>query len=216
MYSEDEFLPLSGIQHLVFCPRQWALIHVEQAWAENQWTAEGRERHRVTHEEAPETRPGIRVVRALPVHSFELGLSGTCDVVEFVPENQTPGAETAVPVEYKRGKPKAGDCDETQLCAQAMCLEEMTGAPVPAGALFYFETRRRMAVEFGARLRERTRAAAAEMHRLYAERRTPAAMEFGGCRKCSLRGLCLPKALRAGRSARRFLEAALRREAGET
>jgi len=208
VFEEDDLLPLSGIQHFSFCPRQWALIHLEQVWAENQWTAEGRERHRVTHEEILEKRPAIRVARALPVHSLELGVSGACDVVEFV---SLPGqvGETAVPVEYKRGKPKAGDCDAVQLCAQAICLEEMTGAPVPAGALFYFEIRRRTAVDFDARLRERTRGAAAEMHRLYREQRTPPPVEFAGCAKCSLRGLCLPKALPAGRSARRFVEAAL-------
>jgi CRISPR-associated exonuclease Cas4 len=212
MFEEDDFLPLSGIQHLVFCPRQWALIHLEQAWAENQWTAEGRERHRVVHDQIVETRPGVRVVRALPVHSRELGISGTCDAVEFVPSDSGPPAETAIPVEYKRGKPKPGHCDEAQLCAQAICLEEMTGSRVPSGALFYFETRRRTAVDFTAALRDRTQAAAAEMHRLYQERRTPAPVESRGCAKCSLRGFCLPKALRPGRSARRFLQSALRRD----
>lgn len=240
MFSEDEFLPLSGLQHFAFCPRQWALIHLEQVWAENRLTAEGRERHDVVHEEGRERRNGVRIVRSLSVHSFELGMAGICDVVEF-PEGMLeirepdpdldwleesspfparPGVDSGsaprypVPVEYKRGKPKVGECDRIQLCAQAICLEEMTGAMIPAAALYYWETRRREPVDLTIELRARTRTLAAEMHRLYRARVTPRAAEFKGCRNCSLKDLCLPRQT-GGKSAKRYFVTALLRRVRE-
>lgn len=242
MYSEDELLPLSGLQHLVFCPRQWALIHLEQAWAENRLTAEGRERHDRVHEEGNETRRCVRTVRSLPVHSFALGVAGVCDVVEFPlavgagtaqldpdldwlssdsPFDSSPTPDPkpqerfAAPVEYKRGKPKVSDCDRVQLCAQAICIEEMTGCFIPSGALYYWETRRREPVEFSLELRGQTSELAAEMHRLYRAQVTPPAVKFKGCKNCSLKDLCLPGKLGDHRSARRYLEAAIRRELRE-
>ena len=238
MYSEDELLALSGLQHLAFCPRQWALIHLEQVWAENQLTAEGRERHERVHEETREIRHGVRTVRSLQVHSLELGISGICDVVEFPledapggqqqddldwladanpfsglqPPSEPAASQSPLPVEYKRGKPKVNDCDRVQLCAQALCLEEMTGKAVPQGAIYYWEPRRREIVELTAGLRSETRALCREMHRLYSARLTPPAIEFKGCKKCSLIDLCLPGKLGSNRSARRYFETAIRRE----
>ena len=153
-------LLISALQHYLFCPRQCALIHLEQAWAENRFTAEGQVLHQRAHEGADETRPGVRITRGLPVASEALDLSGVCDVVEFHGDfsgrsrgRQAPVIAAVVPVEYKRGKPKAHRADEVQLCAQALCLEEMTGLPVPFGHLFYGERRRRTEVAFDAELR---------------------------------------------------------------
>jgi CRISPR-associated exonuclease Cas4 len=161
MYSEDDLLPLSGLQHLAFCERQWALIHLEQQWEENRWTAEGSLMHIKADSGPNESRSGIRIVRALPLRCFRLGLSGKADVVEFPLE----GTDPPFPIEYKRGSPKKDNWDEIQLCAQALCLEEMLDVPVPAGALFYGETRRRSEIEFGAVLRQNTEELARRMHR---------------------------------------------------
>lgn len=136
MFSEDDLLMLSALQHLSFCPRQCALIHIEQIWAENVFTAEGRVMHERAHDEdRRETRAGVRVERGMPLRSLKLGLIGKADVVEFHSGLGGKGW-TPFPVEYKRGKPKVDDCDKVQLCAQALCLEEMLGVAVPAGALF--------------------------------------------------------------------------------
>ena len=158
MYTEDDLLPISAVQHWLFCPRQCALIYVEQAWAENRLTAQGRELHDRAHEGQAEMRAGVRIVRGLRLCSFHLGLTGQADVVELHrPEPGTPaGQQTAVPgvdglwtvhpVEYKRGRPKPIDCDRAQLCAQAMCLEEMLGVAIPEASLFYGQPRRRESV----------------------------------------------------------------------
>lgn len=239
MYSEDELLALSGLQHLVFCARQWALIHLEQTWVENRLTAEGRERHGRVDEQGYETRRGVRAVTSLPVRSLELGVAGVCDLVEFpvAPAEESeedgeweaifetaPGAlsgagdgpvvQSPVPVEYKRGRPNVTDCDRVQVCAQAMCLEEMTGAVIGEGAIYYWATRRREVVLITDELRGRTRAVAAEMHRLHAEGRTPRAVVIPGCRSCSLKELCLPEVTGGQRSAASYFRRAMRREIG--
>ncbi len=141
MYLEADLLPLSGLQHLGYCERQWALIHLEQQWAENRLTAEGRQMHEGAHEQREETRREVCVSRALPVRSLRLGVSGVVDVVEFRPKSE--GRTQPFPIEYKRGRPKPNRCDEVQLCAQALCLEEMLGVEVPTGAIFYGQPRRR-------------------------------------------------------------------------
>jgi CRISPR-associated exonuclease Cas4 len=182
----DNALPLSGLQHLAFCPRQWALIHLEQAWAENRLTAEGRLLHEKADLPGQSRRHDLRTVRGLPLLSCRLALTGRADVVEFRPE--------PFPVEYKRGRRKPGDCDLIQLCAQALCLEEMLNRPVPRGAIFYGEPRRRMEVEFSSQLRNRTEVLAAEMHRLYQARETPPAKPGKHCQNCSLVNICLPNA----------------------
>ena len=181
MYSEDDLLPLSGLQHLAFCERQWALIHIEQLWSENRLTAEGRLLHSNADDGPTEARRGIRIVRGLALHSFRLGLSGKADVVEFPIDGSAPS-----PVEYKRGRPKLDDWDKIQLCAQALCLEEMCSARVTRGAIFYWETRRRLEVTLDSELRAETERLAARMHYLYSQRASPLPEFKARCRRCSL------------------------------
>ncbi|WP_270297131.1 CRISPR-associated protein Cas4 [Eggerthella sinensis] len=202
MCDEDEFLALSGIQHFAFCRRQWALIHLEQVWADNVLTAECDLMHRRAHdEELRERRGDILAVRGLAVHSRALGLTGKCDVVEFHkdesghPLAEEDGLWRSVPVEYKRGRSKASDADRLQLAAQALCLEEMLGCDVPEGFLFYGETKSRERVEFGGELRALVASMANEMHAQYRRRHTPKVKPFPACRSCSLSDLCLPRAI---------------------
>lgn len=231
MFTEDDLLPLSALQHLLFCERQAALIHVEQLWAENRLTVEGTHLHeRVDH--APgESRGEVRLARALPLRSLRLGLSGRADLVELHriseggPEPDDGAGETGAvlpgvpgtwrpfPVEYKRGRPKAHHADEVQLCAQALCLEEMLDTSVPAGALFYGQTRRRHDVRFGVELRRETGDAAARLHRMLASGVTPSPIREPKCDQCSLIDLCLPDA--PAHSARRFLDRLLRQASNE-
>lgn len=206
MYSESELLPLSGLQHLLYCERQWALIHIEQQWAENRLTAQGRVLHRVVDERPDESHSGFRVARSLPVRSLRLGIAGKADVVLF----PLSGTGPPVPVEYKRGKPKPGDWDKVQLCAQALCLEEMLGMAVPEGALFYGLPRRRTAIAFTAELRGRTEQAAMRMHELYRTGISPPAVyEPRKCDRCSLLGICQPKSLAGAGRASRFLRTSI-------
>lgn len=198
----SEPLPISGLQHLAFCPRQWALIHLEQAWAENRLTAEGRLLHERADLPGQTRRHELRTVRGMMLESRRLGLAGRADVVEFCPG--------PYPVEYKRGKRKPNDCDLVQLCAQALCLEEMLVAYVPEGAIFYGEPRRRMGVAFTPQLRMRTEALAREMHRLYNSRTTPAAVPGSYCRSCSLVDVCMPHATDHGNIESRWRATQLR------
>lgn len=212
MYPEDDLLPLSGLQHLVFCERQWGLIHIEQQWEENRLTAEGRLLHEKADSGVPETREGVRITRGLALRSFRLGLKGKADVVEFPLDGGPP-----VPVEYKRGKPKADDCDRVQLCAQALCLEEQLGARVPCGALYYGRTARRLIVAFDDPIRLRVEELCQRMHLLYRDAITPPAEYGPKCKSCSLLPVCEPKCLGARQNARTWfqhrLAAMLRREA---
>lgn len=192
MYSEDDLLPLSALQHLAFCERQCALIHIEQQWAENRLTAEGRQLHERVHEQESESRGDTRIVRALRIRSLRLGLIGVADVVEF--HHQPDGTDQPFPVEYKRGRPKPDRCDEVQLCAQAMCVEEMLAITVSSGAIFYGQPRRRLEVSLGAGLRDETETLAARLHILQQSGRTPPPVyEKKKCDHCSLQALCLPK-----------------------
>jgi len=206
MFAEDDLLPLSGLQHLLFCERQWALIHIEQQWAENRLTEEGRVLHERVHQPETEARPGVITARGLRIHCLRLGVSGEADVVEF--HRTAPGeagSGTAIelpgrkglwspyPVEYKRGRPKADAWDEVQLCAQALALEEMFQVSIPSGALFYGTSRRRTIVDFTTQLRSRTESLAGQMHRLYAAKLTPPAVYAKKCESCSLVNICLPK-----------------------
>ena len=213
MFTEDELRPLSALQHLVFCERQCALIHLEQVWAENRYTAEGRLLHERADELGGESRGDLRIARALHLQSLRLGLSGRADVVEFhrLPagaEGATlpgrPGRWRPFPVEYKRGKPKQHRADEVQLCAQALCLEEMLAVEVPEGALFYGKRRRRHPVAFDAALRGLTEATARRLHEMLAAGVTPPAVREPKCDKCSLFDLCLPEAPQG--SARAYLD----------
>lgn len=215
MFTEDALLPLSGLQHLAFCERQWALIHIEQQWSENRWTAEGRLLHQKADEGSDETRDGVRIVRGLPLRSLRLGISGKADVVEFPLRPSGP----PLPVEYKRGRPKSEHWDEIQLCAQALCLEEMLSITVPCGALYYGEPRRRLDVAFDDPLRTETEELAHRMHHLYNERRTPSPRLTPRCKKCSLHDICEPEMLERRGSAsvffRRSLQANLRAQGDE-
>lgn len=200
-FPEDQLVPISALQHLLFCERQCALIHIEQIWSDNQFTAEGNLLHERTHEGPDEARLGVHITRGLPVRSFELGLSGQCDVVEF----QEKSGEVLL-VEYKRGKPKSHAADEVQLCAQALCLEEMLKRPVEGGALFYGQRRRRTDVLFDENLRALTRDSAHRLHSLIASRLTPATVREKKCESCSLLALCMPDALRFRRGAAAWFE----------
>jgi CRISPR-associated exonuclease Cas4 len=187
-------IPISALQHVVYCPRQAGLIHLERLWEENRFTAEGRILHEVVDKPAGRRTRGVRRVSALPVASQRLGLAGVADVVEF---HAVPGGETPYPIEFKRGKPKAHRADEVQLCAQALCLEEMTGCAAPEGALFYGETKRRETVAFDVELRALTEAAAAELSAMFASRVTPQAnYRAARCRACSLIEPCMPRIAR--------------------
>ncbi|MCC9078491.1 CRISPR-associated protein Cas4 [Litorilinea aerophila] len=199
-YSPEELLPLSGIQHFLFCRRQWALIHVERQWQENALTAEGRILHtRVDDPSFTEKRKGVIVARSVPVASTSLGLFGVCDVVEFSESAQgvhLPGYQGTylpAPVEYKRGKKKLEPSDEAQLCAQALCLEEMLAVSIPVGYLYYGQVRRRVTVELTEALRDRVRRAAQEMHTYFQRGYTPKVKPFKGCKSCSLADICLPR-----------------------
>ena len=203
--SSDDPLPISALQHAIYCMRQAALIHIERVWAENRFTAEGRVLHDVAHEAGSRKSRGVRRVTALPLASRRLNLAGVADVVEF---HAGADGEIAFPIEYKRGKPKLHRADEVQLCAQALCLEEMTGRSVPEGALFYGETRRRVVVPFDADLRKLTEDTALAFGALVAEGRTPPPVwKASRCRACSLIELCRPKAM--GKSALGFRQRAL-------
>lgn len=204
MYAEEDYLMLSGIQHFAFCRRQWALIHIEQQWEENYRTTAGELMHKKAHDEgAFEKRGNLLTVRGLRISSRELGLSGQCDVVEFREDAGGidlfgyDGKWTPVPVEYKYGAPKEHQADELQLCAQAMCLEEMFQTEIMLGYLFYGENRRRMQVEFTDSLRDEVRKLAKEMHDLFQRGYTPNGKISKQCKACSLENLCVPKLQKA-------------------
>lgn len=199
-YQEEDFLLLSGIQHFVFCRRQWALIHIEQLWAENLRTIEGDILHQRAHDESlTEKRADLLISRGLRIVSRTLGITGACDVVEFkaspqgVPIVGQSGTWQPTPVEYKRGKPKEHDADELQLCAQAMCLEEMLVCTIPEGYLYYGEPKRRTKVICSQELRKRVMEITTEMHGLFLRGYTPKVKPTTSCKSCSLVELCVPK-----------------------
>jgi CRISPR-associated protein Cas4 len=189
---EDALIALSALQHYLFCPRQCALIHIEQVWAEDGATAAGRLLHEKVDAGWPEKRPGVRIARGMALRSLHLGVTGKADVVEMYHDG---GRDRPYPVEYKRGKPKAHRADEVQLCAQAICLEEMFAVPVAEGALFYGLTRRRLVVPFDAGLRKLTEDTAEAARAMIAANRTPPPQAKPVCKHCSLIDLCCPKQL---------------------
>lgn len=230
MFAEEDLLPLSALQHLIFCERQCALIHVEQVWRDNALTLEGSRLHRRTDDQGPrrEVRGDLVVLRALPLRSLSLGLTGKADVVEFhrLPPNSPsdegipaqgagaalpglPGAWRPCPVEYKRGRPKKDLSDRVQLCAQAMCLEEMLTVSIREGALFYGRTRGRTNVILDSSLRAETEEATRRLHEIVSSGVTPPARKEPKCERCSLIDLCLPGPTSGTRSARAFLSEAL-------
>lgn len=199
MYDEADYIMLSALQHYQFCPRQCALIHIEQQWAENRYTAEGKVLHERADSGQSQQQGDLRIVRTLPICSRKYGLSGQADVVEFYTDGR------AYPVEYKRGRPKKDRCDEVQLCAQALCLEEMLSLHIGCGALFYGQRRRRREIEFDPDLRGLTQMIIEQTHQLIHEGKTPIAEYSKKCDSCSLFGLCLPKSCGAARSVDRYL-----------
>jgi CRISPR-associated exonuclease Cas4 len=190
MHSEDNLVMLSALQHFLFCPRQCALIHVEQLWAENRLTAEGRILHERVHTAARESRRKIRVEYDMPIRSVALGLTGRADVVEF--HLREDGSWQPYPVEYKRGRPKKHDADMVQLCAQVLCLEEMLNTHIPEALLYYGKKRRRFPVEMSVTLRNKTVETAGAVHEMLDSGKTPAPQYGKHCGKCSLFDLCLP------------------------
>lgn len=221
MFSEDDLLPLSGIQHILFCARQCALIHVEHQWEENFLTAQGRILHHRVDEQERESRGGLRIVRGLEIRSLRLGLVGIADVVEFrravgpareeedalIKLQDAAGKWKPFPVEHKRGKPKPGLCDEAQLCAQAICLEEMMHVQIKQGALFYHSIRRRVDVIFGDTLRSVCEQTAMQFRKLMVSQITPPAVDDPRCKRCSLIGLCAPRVSSGNKSVSRFITA---------
>lgn len=201
--DDDDLIPISALQHYLYCPRQCALIHIERQWAESRHTAEGRLLHERTDKPHASQRKGVRTVTAMPLLDLRLGITGIGDVVEF---HRDESDERAFPVEYKRGRPKAHRADEVQLCAQALCLETMLGRPVGAGALFYGQTRRRKDVAFDDCLRELTRKTIADTRAMVVSGRTPSAdYEARRCDTCSLIDLCQPRWLGRGRGVEAWL-----------
>ncbi|SDB61312.1 CRISPR-associated exonuclease, Cas4 family [Desulfonatronum thiosulfatophilum] len=202
MYTEADLLPLSALQHLLFCPRQCALIHIEQVWTENRFTAEGRVMHERVDSRQRETRGKVRIETGVPLRSLSLGISGRADLVEYHLKGQE---WVPFPVEYKRGRPKKDSCDAVQLCAQALCLEEMLDRQVPEGALFYGQNRRRRDVAIDEKLRRETMDAAAHLHDLIRSGITPPARYEKKCDSCSLLELCLPKVAGSAKNVQRYL-----------
>ena len=210
MVPDADLVALSALQHYLFCPRQCALIHVEQLWAENAATAEGRVVHERVHAVESEMRRGLRTVTGMPLRSRRLGVAGIADVVELYPGPA--GSWLPVPVEHKRGRPKSHRADEVQLCAQAFALEEMFGVVVAEGALFYGQPRRRSTVTFDAGLRSLTERVAAETRALLDAGSTPRmTYDKKRCDACSLIELCRPRTTGANRSAASWLAAEIDR-----
>ena len=199
-YREEDYLMLSGIQHFAFCRRQWALIHIEQQWQENEHTVQGELFHKRAHDGYhSESRNEVIISRGMPVYSRNMGVSGVCDIVEFqkaeegISLHKHRGLYRVYPVEYKKGSPKDTDMDILQLTAQAMCLEEMLVTQIEEGAVYYGEVRRRTQVVFTAELRAQVRKSFEEMHRLYDRHYTPKVKWSKSCNACPLRDICLPK-----------------------
>lgn len=226
-YKDDDLLLLSGIQHMAFCERQWALIHIEQQWAENVRTVEGKHIHeRADNPFENETRGDIRITRSVPVISRKLGLQGVADVVEFIRDDEAPDTETVMlngrtgrwkvrPVEYKRGKPKKDDRDIVQLCAQAIALEEMMQIEIKEGYLYYNEIRRRKEIPFDRDIRERVQSLAGRMHQMIDSGFIPRAKRERHCSLCSLFEICQPGWNKAKGAVEKYLSRQLADEGEE-
>lgn len=213
--DDEELLMLSGIQHIAFCERQWALIHIEQQWVENVRTVEGNNLHeRVDDPFEKDYKKGVITLRSVSLLSRELGLTGVADIVELISTDQSKGVSlpgrdgfwSFHPVEYKRGKPKSDERDEVQLCAQAMCLEEMHSIKISEGSIFYGETRHRINVTFSIELRNRVKELALKMHDLFDKGITPLPVAKNHCKMCSLVDVCLPESMSDSKKVTEYLK----------
>jgi CRISPR-associated exonuclease Cas4 len=200
--DDSDFLPISGLSHFRFCRRRWALIHLERQWNENTLTLEGHYMHEAVHDEGFTQKRGcVLLSRGMPVRSEALRITGQCDMVELtqseagIPIHGREGRWLVYPVENKRGKPDPSGAPEWQLCAQALCLEEMFVTEIPEGAVYYGQTRKRQAVPLTEELRSDVREAIAEMHRLFARGQTPRVKPKKACGNCSLNEICMPNLL---------------------
>ena len=202
MYTEDDFIMISALQHYVYCPRQCALIHVEDAWNENLFTVRGNILHEKVDSDTYETRGTIKTVRGLRIHSFKYGLVGRCDVVEF---RQSENGEVILPVEFKSGKPKEDISDKVQLCAQVFCLEEMLNTKISQAAFFYGKIRRRNVIDVDDELRSQTENIIASVREIVSKKIIPSAVYETKCRNCSLQSICQPKAMNK-RKLQRYIE----------
>ncbi|WP_320040842.1 CRISPR-associated protein Cas4 [uncultured Desulfobacter sp.] len=215
VYQEKEYLSLSALQHILFCPRQCALIHIEQLWEENLFTAQGRIMHERVDRGDQADKGKIRIEYGLPLKSARLGITGKADVVEFHRTDSSVQKWVPFPVEYKRGKPKKDLSDKVQLCAQAMCLEEMLNIDIPSGALFYGKTRRRLEVAFDEELRQKTKAAAEQLHAMFESGITPPPEYAKKCDTCSFLSQCMPKAIEKKRTVAAWLNRMVRKDITE-
>lgn len=197
-YREEEYLSLSGIQHFAYCRRQWALIHIENQWVENFHTADGQIFHKKAHSSCKEKRGKLLITHGLRVSSRELGITGICDVVEFhqnkegIHLNNYNGLWIPYPVEYKKGTSKSHEYNKLQLCAQAICLEEMLLCNISEGCIYYGATKERVVVQFTKELRNRVRDISQEMHHYIAKGYTPKIKINSKCEQCSLHSICVP------------------------
>lgn len=218
IYNEDEYLMLSGIQHFGFCRRQWALIHIEQQWAENVRTIDGEIMHENAHNgKLNETRKNVKITRSMNISSSRLGLSGECDIVEFHKSKDgveifgCDGKYKVIPIEYKNGEPKSTDCDIMQLVAQALCLEDMLCCDIPIGYIYYGKTHRRLKVEITEELRTKTETMISQMHELYKKKHTPKVKRTKSCNACSLKEICLP-VICANKTVSQYIDSMLRED----
>ncbi len=214
MFTEYDLIPISALQHFAFCERQCGLIHLEGAWAENRLTVEGKQLHERADSDETEVRGDLRIARGLRIRSLKHGLVGRADVVEFY-RDEAPGAVELegvdgrwrpIPIEYKRGRVKFNSIDEVQICAQALCLEEMLGSVIEGGFLFYGKTRRRHPVTFSPTLRHATTDCVERIRVAMASGKTPHARYQKKCDRCSLYELCLPKAIEQSQQVREYLD----------
>lgn len=215
MYSEEELLPLSGLQHLLFCERRAALVLIEQQWEENLFTAEGNNLHDKVDKVTSEFSGGIRIARSLPLRSLKLGLVGKADVVEFHKKKQSennprlsdiPSIWQPIPIEYKRGKLRHEEGYEIQLCAQAICIEEMLGVSILYGAIYFGRDRRRLEIYFDDKLRSQVIFASLRLHELINKGVTPPAILLPKCKGCSMFDICLPSTMTGKKSVRKYLD----------
>ena len=206
MFPESDLIPISALQHFIFCPRQCALIHIERAWEENLLTAQGRGLHERAHSEISETRPDCKRIFGLPVRSLKFGLAGQCDCVLETPDKKM------IPLEYKRGRPKIKDMDTVQLCAQVLCLEEMTGSRIKEGFIYYFRIKKRLHVNVDDNLRALTIETIDKCRKMIEEGVTPPPVFSKKCLSCSLKEVCMPEFMEKQRKVSLYIDRMIKKD----